>query len=91
MFEIVKIVGIERLEGYRLHLRFSDGTEGEHDFSEVVSMPGPMVAPLQNSEFFGRAFLQVGNLTWPNGFDLDSIALHQEMKSAGELKQSAAA
>lgn len=91
MIEIVKIVGIEPLGGYRLRLCFSDGTEGEHDFSEVVAMPGPMAAPLKDPAFFARAFLQVGTLTWPNGFDLDSIELHREMKSAGELRRSAAA
>lgn len=90
MIDIIKIVGIEKLGGYRLRLRFSDGTEGEHDFSEMVAMPGPMVAPLKSPEFFARAFLQLGTLTWPNGFDLDSIALHDEMKSAGRLRRSAA-
>jgi hypothetical protein len=29
-------------------------------------------------------------LTWPNGFDVDSIALHDEMKAAGVLRKPAA-
>ncbi len=91
MIDIIKIIGLEKLGGYRLRLRFSDGTEGEHDFSEMVSAPGPMVVPLQSPEFFARAFLQLGTLTWPNGYDLDSIALYDEMKSAGRLRRSAAA
>jgi hypothetical protein len=90
MIDIIKIVGVEKLGGYRLRLRFSDGTEGEHDFSEVVAMPGPMVVPLRSPEFFARAFLQLGTLTWPNGYDLDSIALHDEMEAAGRLRRSAA-
>jgi hypothetical protein len=28
--------------------------------------------------------------SWPNGFDLDPIALHQEMKAAGLLRAPAA-
>ena len=31
-----------------------------------------------------------GILTWPNGFDLDSIALHMEMKERGLLRRTAA-
>jgi len=32
MIEIVKIVKLEKLGGFRLRLWFSDGTEGERDF-----------------------------------------------------------
>lgn len=35
-------------------------------------------------------FLQSGTLAWPNGFDLDSIALYDEMKAAGLLAPQAA-
>ena len=90
MIEIVKILKVERLGGFRLRLRFSDGTVGERDFSDIVAESGPMVAPLSNRKFFAKVFLQLGTLTWPNGFDLDSIALHDEMKSAGVLRRSAA-
>jgi hypothetical protein len=30
-------------------------------------------------------------LTWPNGYDVDSISLHREMKDAGLLHRSDAA
>ncbi len=42
-----------------------------------------MVEPLRDPAFFARDFLDDGILTWPNGFDLDSIALHMEMKERG--------
>jgi hypothetical protein len=51
---------------------------------------GPMVEPLRDPAFFARVFLEYGTLTWPNGFDLDAIALHQEMKAAGQLRMPAA-
>jgi hypothetical protein len=73
-----------------LRIRFSDGTEGERDFSDMIAENGPMVAPLRDPLFFGRVFLELGTLTWPNGFDLDSIALHDEMKRADILRRSAA-
>jgi Protein of unknown function (DUF2442) len=90
MIEIVKILKVERLGGFRLRLRFSDGTVGERDFSDIVAEGGPMVAPLRGRKFFAKVFLQLGTLTWPNGFDLDSIALHDEMKAAGLLRRTAA-
>ena len=90
MIEIVKVTKIERLGGFRLRLRFSDGTVGERDFSDIIAENGPMVVPLREQKFFARVFIQLGTLTWPNGFDLDSIALHDEMKRAGALRRSAA-
>lgn len=90
MIEIVKITKVEPVGGHRLRLRFSDGAEGERDFSEIVGEGGPMVEPLRDPDFFARVFLELGTLTWPNGFDLDSIALHDEMKQAGLLHRTAA-
>jgi hypothetical protein len=49
-----------------------------------------MVEPLRDPGYFSRAFLDDGTITWPNGFDVDSIALHHEMKSQGLLRVPAA-
>jgi len=90
MIEIVHMVKVEKLGGYRLRVRFSDGTEGERDFADIVAEGGEMVEPLRNPIFFARVFLEGGVLAWPNGFDLDSVALHQEMKDLGLLRRTAA-
>jgi hypothetical protein len=90
MIEIVKVLKVEKLGGFRLRLFFSDGTEGERDFSDIVAEGGPMVEPLQDPNFFQRVFIELGVLTWPNHFDLDTIALHDEMQQAGLLRRSAA-
>lgn len=90
MIDIVKIVKVELLGGYRLRLRFSDASEGERDFSDVVGEGGPMVDALRDQNLFAQVFLEFGTLSWPNGFDLDSIALHDEMQRAGLLHRTAA-
>ena len=90
MFELIDVVRVEPRGGYRLALAFSDGTEGERDFSELVSEGGEMVEPLRDPAFFARVFLDDGIPTWPNGFDLDAIALHMDMKERGLLRRSAA-
>ena len=90
LIEIIKILKIKKLGGFRLYLYFSDKTEGERDFAHVTAEAGTMVEPLKSPKYFARVFLQLGVLTWPNGFDLDSIALHNEMMSAGALRRTAA-
>ena len=90
MIEIVKIVDTRALDSHRLWLRFSNGKQGVHDFSEMLAEGGVMVEPLRDPAMFRRVFLEMGALTWPNGFDLDPIALHDRMAAAGELSQVAA-
>ena len=90
MIEIVKVIRVEALDGFRLRIGFSDGTEGIRDFSDVIAEGGAMVDALKDESAFQRAFVELGTLTWPNGFDVDSIALHNEMKAAGALRRSAA-
>ncbi len=90
MFQIVKVVELRPAGGHRLHVAFSDGSSGEHDFAPLVAEGGAMVEPLRDPAFFARAFVELGVPTWPNGFDLDAIKLHMDMAQAGELKQNAA-
>ena len=80
----------ERRGGYCLALGFSDGTDGECDFADLSAEGGEMVEPLRDPAVFVRVFLDDGILTWPNGFYIDSIALHMEMKERGLLRRTAA-
>ena len=41
---LTKITRLERLGGHRLRLRFSDDSEGVHDFTSMVKETGPMMA-----------------------------------------------
>ena len=44
-----------------------------------------MVAPLEDSAFFSRVFVEAGAPTWPNGYDYAPSALYVEMREAGAL------
>lgn len=90
MIELVKVLETRALDGRQLWVRFSNGKQGVHDFSDMLAEGGVMVEPLRDPAMFRRVFLEFGALTWPNGFDLDSIALHDRMAAAGELSQVAA-
>ena len=88
---LTKITRLDKLGGFRLRVRFSDGSEGMHDFAALVEAPGAMVEPLRDPAYFARVFLEFGALTWPNGFDIAPEWLRREMAAAGELTPTAEA
>jgi hypothetical protein len=88
---LTKVTRLERLGGFRLRVRFSNGSEGVHDFTTTVNEPGSMLAPLREEAYFARVFLEFGAPTWPNGFDIAPEWLRREMEAAGELSRVAVA
>ena len=88
---MIDVVGIRRLGDYTFEVEFSDGTIGTRDFSFVREKTGEMAEPLKDPAYFNRVFIEDGALTWPNGYDWDPIALHDEMKSEGLLRRADAA
>jgi hypothetical protein len=87
---LTKVTRLERLGGFRLRIRFSDGSEGIHDFGGMVKEPGPMLEPLRDQAYFSRVFIEFGAPTWPNGFDIAPEWLRREMQAAEELTRVAA-
>jgi hypothetical protein len=90
MTKIVHIRKLKRLGGYRLKLWFDDDLAGEWDFGELARREGPMVAPFKDPAYFDRVFLEMGALTWPNGYDWSPEALHADMAAAGALSRETA-
>lgn len=90
--DLIHIRKLKRLGDYRLALWFTDGRYGEWDFSELATREtGPMVEPFKDPDYFDRVFLEMGGLTWPNGYDWSPEALHADMAAAGVLKVESAA
>lgn len=87
---MIKVTSLSWLGDYRLKLRFSDGTAGEHDFAAIAADAGPMVEPLRDPAYFGRAFVEDGAPTWPNGFDMAPRWVQMQLEAAGELRRDAA-
>ncbi len=88
---MIDVIGVRPLGAHRLEIEFSDGTVGARDFAFICERTGPMAEPLKDEAYFARVFIEDGALTWPNGYDSDLIALHDEMKKAGLLRRVDAA
>lgn len=72
----VTVAEVRPLEGMRLWLRFSDGTEGVADLSGLP-LPG-VLERLKDPAFFRQVRLdpETGTAAWPGGIDLDPLVLH---------------
>jgi|ERR1700730_14546470 hypothetical protein len=88
---IIDVVAARYLGNFKLEIEFSDGTAGVQDFEFIADKTGPMATPLKDPGYFARVFIEDGALTWPNGYDWDPIALHDDMKKAGLLHRKDAA
>jgi hypothetical protein len=90
IIRLVNVTSVTPLGAFKLRVSFSDGASGDHDFAPIIAAGGQMVEPLRDREVFQKAFVMMGTLCWPNGFDLDAIQLHREMSDAGEFLVQAA-
>jgi hypothetical protein len=71
------IVEVQPLEGYCLHFRFEDDTEGVVDVAQIVEFTG-VFAPLKDREYFIKVCVnpELGTICWPNEADLDPDVLY---------------
>jgi hypothetical protein len=72
------IIKAEYLDGYRIWVRFHDGTEGEVDL--VNEIDGTVFAPLKDIDFFKEFTLEGDTLTWPNGADFAPDFIHSYLR-----------
>lgn len=90
MINMVKVVELKPLDGHRLWVKFSDGTEGTRDYTDLIARGGPAIEPLRDQAVFNKVFISFGVPSWPNGFDVDAINLQMELRERGALSHAAA-
>jgi hypothetical protein len=78
------MAAVEALPGFRLHVRFVDGTEGTVDLAPLVQSPGARVfAALVNPSLFNQVVIEHGAVMWPGEIDLAPDAIYIAIKLAG--------
>lgn len=70
------------LTGFRLRVRFSDGSEGEVDLKDFIATdPRPIVAQLRDPAAFAAIRVEMDTVVWANGFDLAPEFLHSKVQA----------
>jgi len=81
MWNLNEVIFIEYRKGYTYHVAFDDGLEGDVDFSEYLGN-GPVFAPLRELEYFKKAKIEGGTISWPNGADIAPETLYEEVEKS---------
>lgn len=79
-----RVVKVQPLSDFRLHVRFLDGLEGTVDMVALIhSSTAGVFATLADPARFAQAFVVHGAVTWPGEIDLAPDAMYAEIKKLG--------
>jgi hypothetical protein len=79
-----RVVRVQALSGYRLRVRFVDGTQGDVLLSGLIERGGAGVfAQLRDDALFREAYVELGAVTWPGNIDLAPDAMYDGIREAG--------
>ncbi|MCL2655966.1 MAG: DUF2442 domain-containing protein [Betaproteobacteria bacterium] len=80
-----RVVAVETLPEFRLHVRFMDGTEGTANLTILIHSPvAGVFAALADPTLFAQARVEHGAVTWPGEIDLAPDAMYAEIKNIKE-------
>jgi hypothetical protein len=79
-----RVARLEVLSGFRLQVRFNDGTEGTVELAGFLSSSSAGVfAALRDENLFRKAQVKLGTVVWPDDLDLAPDAMHREIREHG--------
>jgi hypothetical protein len=80
-----RVAEVNAQPGFRLQVRFNDGTEGEVNMAALVhSSNAGVFAALRDEMLFRQVRLELGAVTWPGELDLAPDAMYAAMKQIGK-------
>lgn len=83
MSTLVRVRAVKPLEGFVVHLDFTDGTQRDVDLEPYLH--GPIFAPICDEPQIFRAMhvdQDAGTIVWSNGADIDPDVLYRGLKPA---------
>ncbi len=79
-----RVAEVEALPGFRLRVRFNDGTAGCVEMEKFVkSNAAGVFAKLRDERLFRQARVSFVAVTWPDDLDLAPDAMHCAIKETG--------
>ena len=81
-----RVLSVQALPDYRLHVVFRDGTRGEvrmKNLLDAPDTPGTVFEALRDPVLFSQVGVEFGAVTWPNGTDLAPDAMYDEIRARG--------
>lgn len=87
MYEVVDVISVEVVEGFRVRLVFEDGVEGMVDLSHHLE--GPVLGSLRKDYDLFRSVRvdrDAGTIVWPNGADIAPDTLYQEALAVAGIR-----
>jgi len=79
-----RLVKVQSLPGYKLEVKFIDGTHGYVEMAQrIKNVNSGVFALLKDVSIFNQVYLEHGVVTWPGEIDLAPDAMHDEIKCNG--------
>ena len=90
MLRPVRIRAVTPLEGFTVHLEFTDNTTKDMDLEPYLH--GPIFEPMRQDPHVFRSVKvdpQMGTIVWDNGADIDPDVLYHDLTPAWMEEQAA--
>ncbi len=79
-----RVADVEALPGFRLQVRFNDGTKGIVEMGDFINSDvSGVFAVLRDERLFRQVRVNLGAVTWPGDLDLAPDAMHRAIKEHG--------